>query len=195
MQTSSLKGVQKKLVSQILGRVHYQATYVYDKEATEAKKAEILDTVEPVLRYIQQGQLIIGKGEIITESQMADLNQLGYANDTSPEMIILGLAVLIGLLIYIARLYLLNFAKEVYRDERQLVLLMLLVFVTILTYKLILSITLSPVTALAEQVDYLIPVAMGNALDEVKKCAKYVITENNNDGVGKFLMDIYREIR
>ena len=40
-----------------------------------------------------------------------------------------------------------------------------------------------------------IPVAMGNALDEVKKCAKYVITENNNDGVGKFLMDIYREIR
>ena len=77
VQTSSLKGVQKKLVGQILGRVHYQATYVYDKEATEAKKAEILDTVEPVLRYIQQGQLIIGKGEIITESQMADLSQLG----------------------------------------------------------------------------------------------------------------------
>ncbi len=178
VQTSSLKGVQKKLVSQILGRVHYQATYVYDKEATEAKKAEILDTVEPVLRYIQQGQLIIGKGEIITESQMADLSQLGYTNDTSPEIIILGLAILIGLLIYIARLYLLNFAKEVYRDERQLVLLMLLVFVTILTYKLILSITLSPVTAQAEQVGYLIPVAMGTMLIAVLLDAKLAIMVN-----------------
>ena len=178
VQTSSLKGVQKKLVGQILGRVHYQATYVYDKEATEAKKAEILDTVEPVLRYIQQGQLIIGKGEIITESQMADLSQLGYTNDTSPEIIILGLAILIGLLIYIARLYLLNFAKEVYRDERQLVLLMLLVFVTILTYKLILSITLSPVTAQAEQVGYLIPVAMGTMLIAVLLDAKLAIMVN-----------------
>lgn len=178
VQTSSLKGVQKKLVSQILDHVQYQATFVFDKEATEAKKAEILDTVEPVLRYIQQGQLIIGKGEIITESQMADLNQLGYANDTSPEMIILGLAVLIGLLIYIARMYLLNFAKEVYRDERQLVLLMLLVFVTILTYKLILSITLSPVTAQAEQVGYLIPVAMGTMLIAVLLDAKLAIMVN-----------------
>ncbi len=178
VQTSNLRGIQKKLVSQVLSHVHYQATHVYDKEATEAKKAEILDTVEPVLRYIQQGQLIIGKGEIITETQMADLNQLGYTNDVSPEIIILGLAILIGLLIYIGRLYLMNFAQEVYRDERQLVLLMLLVFVTVLTYKLILSITLSPVTALAEQVGYLIPVAMGTMLIAVLLDAKLAIMVN-----------------
>ena len=40
-----------------------------------------------------------------------------------------------------------------------------------------------------------IPVAMGNALEEVKKYAKYVIDDNNNDGVGKFLTDIYKGIR
>lgn len=40
-----------------------------------------------------------------------------------------------------------------------------------------------------------IPVAMGNALEEVKKYAKYVIDDNNNDGVGKFLTDIYKGVR
>ena len=38
-------------------------------------------------------------------------------------------------------------------------------------------------------------VAMGNAMEEVKKHAKIVIDNNNNDGVGKFLTDILTEIR
>ena len=40
-----------------------------------------------------------------------------------------------------------------------------------------------------------ISVAMGNAMEEVKKHAKIVIDNNNNDGVGKFLTDILTEIR
>ena len=36
---------------------------------------------------------------------------------------------------------------------------------------------------------------MGNAMEEVKKHAKIVIDNNNNDGVGKFLTDILTEIR
>ena len=40
-----------------------------------------------------------------------------------------------------------------------------------------------------------IPVAMENALEEVKKQAKLVIDNNNDDGVGKFLTDILKEIR
>lgn len=178
VQASSLRGVQKQLVSQILDHVRYQATYVYDQEATESKKAEILSTVEPVQRSIQPGQLIVSKGEVITAEQMADLNNLGYANDASPEIIILGLAVLIGLVIYIGRIYLINFAKEVYQNEQQLVLLMLLVFITVLTYKLILSITLSPVAEKAEQVGYLIPVAMGTMLIAVLLDAKLAVMVN-----------------
>lgn len=177
-QDSALRGVSKKLVGEILDNVNYQATYVYDREATEARKREILSGVDSVQRVIQKGQLVVGKGEVITEDHMEILEYMGYTTSASSGIIVLGLAVLLALIIVVSKIYLENFAKEIYQNERLLVLLMLIVFITIVLYKLILSIELSPVPERAEQVGYLIPVAMGTMLIAVLLDGKLAIMVN-----------------
>ncbi len=174
----TLRNASKELVSEILANINYQATLVYDKEATEAKRAEILEEVEPVQKIIQQGQLVVGKGEVITEDQMQALEYMGYATDTPVLVIVLGLAVLVAVIIAICKIYLQYFAPEIYHNERQLVLLMLIILITIVLYKLILSIELSPIPEKSAQVGYLIPVAMGTMLIAVLQDGKLAILVN-----------------
>ena len=64
----------------------------------------------------------------------------------------------------IVRGFLLYFTPKVYHEEKQIVLLMLLTAATLLLYDLFLSLSLSPVAERAEQVGYLLPVAMGTML-------------------------------
>lgn len=159
-----ITGAEEKFLVAVINKVTFYPTYVLDAETTAEKKSEILATVEPEKIVVQKGELIVRKGEILTERQSSILNQLGYSQSVSPAMVVLGLGILIAILMVIVRGFLLYFTPKVYREEKQIVLLMLLTAATLLLYDLFLSLTLSPVTERAEQVGYLLPVAMGTML-------------------------------
>jgi putative nucleotidyltransferase with HDIG domain len=120
--------------------------------------------VTPEKVVVQKGELVVGKGEVLTERQSLILQQLGYTKSTSPVLVVLGLAVLIAVLFILVRGFMMHFTPKIYHDERRIVLLMLLVAGTLFFYDLFLSLNLSTVTERAAQVGYLLPVAMGTML-------------------------------
>lgn len=157
-------GAEEKFLLAVMNKATFYPTYVLDAETTAEKKTEILATVEPEKVVVQKGELIVRKGEILTERQSNILNQLGYSQSVSPGLVVLGLGLLVAILMVIVRGFLSYFTPKVYREEKQVVLLMLLTASTLLLYDLFLSLTLSPVAERAEQVGYLLPVAMGTML-------------------------------
>ncbi len=159
-----ITGAEEKFLLAVINKVTFYPTYVLDAETTAEKKSEILATVEPEKIVVQKGELIVRKGEILTERQSSILNQLGYSQSVSPVLVVLGLGILIAILMVIVRGFLLYFTPKVYHEEKQIVLLMLLTAATLLLYDLFLSLSLSPVAERAEQVGYLLPVAMGTML-------------------------------
>lgn len=159
-----ITGAEEKFLLAVINKVTFYPTYVLDAETTAEKKSEILATVEPEKIVVQKGELIVRKGEILTERQSSTLNQLGYSQSVSPALVVLGLGILIAILMVIVRGFLLYFTPKVYHEEKQIVLLMLLTAATLLLYDLFLSLSLSPVAERAEQVGYLLPVAMGTML-------------------------------
>ena len=159
-----ITGAEEKFILQVMQEVPLYATYVVDKEATEAKKAELLATVTPEKVVVQKGELVVGKGEVLTERQSLILQQLGYTKSTSPVLVVLGLAVLIAILVVLMRGFMIHFTPKIYQDERKIVLLMLLLAGTLFFYDLFLSLNISTVTERAAQVGYLLPVAMGTML-------------------------------
>ena len=159
-----ITGAEEKFMLQVMQGVPLYATYVVDKEATEAKKAELLATVTPEKVVVQKGELVVGKGEVLTERQSLILQQLGYTKSTSPVLVVLGLAVLIAILVVLMRGFMIHFTPKIYQDERKIVLLMLLLAGTLFFYDLFLSLNISTVTERATQVGYLLPVAMGTML-------------------------------
>ena len=159
-----ITGAEEKFMLQVMQGVPLYATYVVDKEATEAKKAELLATVTPEKVVVQKGELVVGKGEVLTERQSLILQQLGYTKSTSPVLVVLGLAVLIAILVVLMRGFMIHFTPKIYQDERKIVLLMLLLAGTLFFYDLFLSLNISTVTERAAQVGYLLPVAMGTML-------------------------------
>lgn len=159
-----ITGPSEAFLLAVLNEVKFYPTYVYDKTATEEKKAEILSTVDPVKIVVQKGEQVVRKGEIVSDREIQILQMLGYAKDESGWWILLGLSMLLLLMIFITRLFLKFFIPKLYQDEKQLILLMLLVAITVGMYKMILSLSLSPVADRAAQVGYLIPVAVGTIL-------------------------------
>ncbi|MBR4944824.1 MAG: HDIG domain-containing protein [Peptococcaceae bacterium] len=159
-----ITGAEEKFLQAVIEDVNLYPTYVLDAEATAARKSEILATVEPEKITVQKGELVVRKGEVLTERQAAILHQLGYNQSASPAVVVLGLAILIAMMIVVLRAFMMHFTPKVYRDEKQILLLMLLITATISMYDLFLSLTLSSMADRAAQVGYLIPVAMGTML-------------------------------
>lgn len=159
-----ITGAEEKFLLGVMKEVPLYATYVLDQAATEEKKAEILATVTPEKIVVQKGELVVGKGEILTERQSAILQKLGYTKSASSIFVVLGLALLIAILIILIRGFMIQFTPKIYQDERKVVLLMLLLVGTLFFYDLFLSLNLSTVSERAAQVGYLLPVAMGTML-------------------------------
>lgn len=159
-----ITGAEEKFLQAVIEDVNLYPTYVLDAEATAEKKSEILATVEPEKITVQKGELVVRKGEILTERQATILQQLGYSQSESPSVVVLGLAILIAMMMLVVRAFMMHFTPKIYRDEKQIVLMMLLTTATIFLYDMFLSLTLSSIAERAAQVGYLIPVAMGTML-------------------------------
>jgi len=93
------------------------------RRAREAARAG----VEPVWVRVQQGEVVVRRGEVVTPQHMRKLQALGLAAGW-PWDRAAGTAVLVGLLVALLGVSLSCFHPEVWRDPRQLALVGLLVW-------------------------------------------------------------------
>ncbi len=112
----------------------------YDEELNEKAKKEQLALISPSRGMVQQGEKIISKGELITSDKYQVLKsfekeynkQLG---DLSVNYIIyLGQFILISLSMIVLSLFLKTFRKDVYADNRKIILILVsILFMVLLT--------------------------------------------------------------
>ncbi|MBD8069191.1 HD family phosphohydrolase [Bacillus sp. PS06] len=130
----------------------------FDTEATEEKKRQARDAVEPV--RILQGQIIVEEGDLITKEIYRQLDLLGFLNSGNAFQPFIGLVLLILLLITAFVFY---FHDEVPQKRNRNSYI--LIFGIIFSVSLVLMKTIS----LFQQIDYseigyIVPVAMGPLL-------------------------------
>lgn len=148
----------------LFNSIPYYPTLKVDIEATETAKARILATVSPVYRTILKGEMIVSKGEVITEEQYDILYLMGYADEVNVGKIVGSIIVLLLIISLITTIYMRSFFKEKYKDLGYVQILMLIVTVLTILYELILSVTVSPSADISAQIGFLLPTAMGTML-------------------------------
>jgi len=154
----------RDIIKATFQQLELQPNLYLDEEATLRAKTEASNAVEPVLVTVREGQVIVRKGEVVTQEQMDIIKALGYKRSDRPGLTLAGIAIFISLCVVLSVLYMKLNHRELYQRENSLALLVLLTFVTLFVAKLIVSINISAKEEIAELVVYLVPVAMGSIL-------------------------------
>lgn len=160
VSTSSLSKRSSREVVQELARLSITANKFYDEEATKAAKVEARENTPTV--FIKQGDVLVGKGERITEEMYSLLEKNGLLKDEVnywPQfgLILLSFLMAIGLIMYIRQS---EGASRFKYNNAQFVMLLLIILITTVSMHVI-SIVQS------EQrpyIGYLAPIATGAML-------------------------------
>ncbi len=137
--------------------VFLKPNIILNEEATERRRQEALDELDPVKKTIQQGEVIVRHGQVITEDDIDLLGKLGLLRPTINLRNIIGLAAITFIIMFGSGLYLKSYHRDLIRDESSIILLSLLpVFLMILG-------RLAGYLAVNEP-GFLIPVAVGSIL-------------------------------
>lgn len=128
----STSGADKKVLSPILENC-LAHNITYDDDATRNWTRQLIDQLSLNRGLVQQGEVIILKGEVVDDSRLQKLESLKMEmknqelTGSSRWMLLLGHFILISLAIGILITFLFLFRREVYDDNARITLLMLLV--------------------------------------------------------------------
>lgn len=86
----AFSSLDRKIVRDVLKNTDFYATSVINQKDSEAKRRELIESVEPVVRTVQKDEVIVNKGDTISENDYAAIQALSNSNDRSPYKIILG---------------------------------------------------------------------------------------------------------
>lgn len=113
---------------------------VFDKERTSLERDAVISSISPTHGLVQAGERIISKGELVTQERFVILNSLksnyekALGGSETYLAILTGQILLISISIFILVLFLLFFKREVFTDNRRIVLILLLIIlITLLT--------------------------------------------------------------
>lgn len=130
----------------------------YNEELTLKARNEAIDNISPNRGMVQQGEKIISRGELITEEKYhildsfrAEYNrQIG--DSTGNVLLFLGQLILVSIPIIVLVLFLKTFRRDVFADNRKIILILLTVFMMVFFTSLVLKYDINLL--------YIVPVAI-----------------------------------
>ncbi len=151
------KNTLRELVQEIV-RVVITPNKFLDQKATEDKRAQERETVKPV--YINQGDVIVSKGDIITDEIYKRLKTAELLKEKANYWPHVGLMLLVFILTMMIYLFIRQSTLSIRTNNAQLLMFVLIFAINILTMK---------VVALGQNpeypyIGYLAPVAIGSML-------------------------------
>lgn len=154
------------LFVQIIKQVDFYPSFIVDKEATQAAKAEVLKSVEPVHLTLQKGQAVVSRGDVITHNQYDAIKSLNYTSDSSAFSIVLGIAIINALVLVLIYMYLRYFlmSYNMAKWDKWYRMVLTIITITTMSYPLIFSIQISSNENIAAQVGFMAPVAAAGML-------------------------------
>jgi putative nucleotidyltransferase with HDIG domain len=118
-------------------------TLKYDGEKTEKEKESLISKISLTRGMIQTGELIISKGELITNDKMQLLESLRieYESKLGASFqftgIITGQVILLAVSLFSLFFFLLFFRKEVFNDQKRVVMILLLIVAMVIATALV----------------------------------------------------------
>ena len=111
------------ILAEEVGEYFLKPSLFLDEETTQAKKQEAAAAVRDIKDIIRKDQIIIRKGEIVTDDHIEKLEALGLQNPIMRFKDISGLFLVNALLLSLLSLYLFNYHKEIFNDINKIILL------------------------------------------------------------------------
>jgi putative nucleotidyltransferase with HDIG domain len=118
---------------------HLKANYVYNEILTEKLENDALNNISTTRGMVQKGELVIANGTMVNTGTYQKLESLrgAYEEDAKvagdKRLIFLGQLLLVGLVISILMVFLYLFRKDIYADNRQISLILLVITGMLLT--------------------------------------------------------------
>lgn len=112
---------------------HIQQNYIFDEQLSEKIEAEALSNISLTRGMVQKGESIVTTGAVITPEIYQKLESLKetYEEDAringDRRLIFLGQFLLVGLVVLLLIVFLYLFRKDIYSDNRQLSLILLVI--------------------------------------------------------------------
>ena len=133
-----------------------------DYDLTRQKQEEAMDAVPPEMITVQEGEKIVGEGEIITEEHLAKLQAQGMVGSVATSVLGVLLTMFLPLVMLIVYLYQNN--REIYNNVGQLYLLGIIIVLVLGVSKGIIAIDVSRWPDFAAQLGYMAPIAVAGML-------------------------------
>jgi hypothetical protein len=131
----SLPEEQADIVVQLAGAFVTPNSF-YSEAVTEAARQEAQEAVEPVSRTYMAGQTVIGRGQVINDTNLEALEVMGLAQSSFDWKDILSAASLVIVLLVFLAIYIIRFT-QLTQDVRGLTLLVVLFAVFLLVGRII----------------------------------------------------------
>ncbi len=147
----------KRLVVSEIAEKTIEANMFLNTEATQRRRADAVSEVEPVQRTVRQGEIIVRKGDVVTDTDIQILERFGLQKSGLNYYNITGRVLITFIIIFLLGFYFYKYKKEIWEDNSKLLLIEMLIFSVILLSK-IFTFFNNPF------VDYLIPTAMAAIL-------------------------------
>lgn len=96
---------------------------IFNAEETEKRKEAAREAVSPVITTVLEGEVIVGKGEIVTDEQATLLKTLGFRSPVFSGLNIVYFSSFILLLITALGLFIARYRKDIYDNLNMMVLL------------------------------------------------------------------------
>ena len=111
---------------------HLRPNFVLNTRETDIRKRAAIKSIEPVRITVKNGQIVVRKGDVVTEEQMQMMAELGLHRAQVGMERILGLALYVLLMMGMLLAFFYKFVPDIFVDDRRLLLVGLVVLLTLL---------------------------------------------------------------
>ena len=102
-----------------------------DQAQTDERRTEAVNNVKPVIQTVQKGEAILRQGELATPEAIEKMQEAGLLRRDVSVLTILSAGTLVGILMLLMHLYMYRYAPQVWRRQRQVILVGLLIIGTV----------------------------------------------------------------
>ncbi|MFW6251768.1 MAG: HD family phosphohydrolase [Halanaerobium sp.] len=133
------------------------ANMFLNEEATADRRQQAISDVEAVEKSVRQGEIIVRKGDVVTETDIDILERLGLQKTGINYYNIAGRIMISFILVLLLGFYFYKYQKDVWQDNSKLLLIELLIL-TVVFFAKILTLFQNPF------VNFMVPTAMASIL-------------------------------
>ncbi len=117
------------LVSEVAARA-LQPNLIMDQSATQSLRRRAMDAVDPVRTRVLRGEIIVRRGEVVTEAHLQKLAAVGLVSEPFSWLRVVGMALLSLLLLLVTGAYLKQYQPEIWSKDKLLLVWSLAVVLT-----------------------------------------------------------------